>query len=417
MNSGLRSVIARWRGLIGVVGRRVFVRAVRTAPQRTGLAVAAVATAIALMLLVTGVSLGLATQSTVYGDSTDYWIVPDSGTTLTTVLTVDDPQLANVHTTSARIDQFDGADASTPVLIELVRMRAPQSDGPEYVLAIGVVPDGGSTSISGVSTPALESGDPYYAGGSYDGEFTGEVVLSPAAADILNASSDDSLTVESQATGERVTFAVAAVSESRIRTVGGQVPVALVHLSELQSLTGANEDDLADQILVSTDSPGVKPALERVYPEAAVVERTGLAAQRLGDENLLLAMSVTALVVALAVGVLFVMTTTALEIEADRQQLAVFAVLGFSTRARSIVVVVTTLLIALSGAAVGVLVAAVGSWGINVALTALFASIPIVVFHPLFIVYALCVALVIGMLAVPYPLLLARRTDVLGELT
>jgi putative ABC transport system permease protein len=296
-------------------------------------------------------------------------------------------------------------------------MRAPQSDGPEYVLAIGVVPDGGSTSISGVSTPALESGDPYYAGGSYDGKFTGEVVLSPAAADILNASSDDSLTVESQATGERVTFAVAAVSESRIRTVGGQVPVALVHLSELQSLTGANEDDLADQILVSTDSPGVKPALERVYPEAAVVERTGLAAQRLGDENLLLAMSVTALVVALAVGVLFVMTTTALEIEADRQQLAVFAVLGFSTRARSIVVVVTTLLIALSGAAVGVLVAAVGSWGINVALTALFASIPIVVFHPLFIVYALCVALVIGMLAVPYPLLLARRTDVLGELT
>jgi putative ABC transport system permease protein len=74
-------------------------------------------------------------------------------------------------------------------------------------------------------------------------------------------------------------------------------------------------------------------------------------------------------------------------------------------------------LIALSGAAVGVLVAAVGSWGINVALTALFASIPIVVFHPLFIIYALCVALVIGMLAVPYPLLLARRTDVLGELT
>jgi putative ABC transport system permease protein len=369
------------------------------------------------MLIVTGVSLGLATQSTIYGDDTDYWIVPESGTTLTTLLTVDDPQLANVHATSTTIQRDDDVDTSTPVLIELVRTRGPETGRPEYVLGIGIVPERQGGSVAGIPTTALTPGDPYYGGGSYSGELTGEVVLSSTAADILNASSGDTLAVDSRTTGEREdSFTVTAVSESGVRTVGGQLPIAVFHLSELQVLTGASESDLADQVLVSTNSPSVRPALEEVYPQAVVVERSGLATRQLQREGLPLAVSVVALVIALVIGVLFVMTTTAIEVEADRQHLAVLAAFGFSSRVRAAFITVTTLLLTLIGAVAGLVIAAVGTWVVNFVAARFLASVPIAVFHPLFPVYAVGVAIVIGLLAAPYPLVLARRTDVSEEL-
>jgi putative ABC transport system permease protein len=158
---------ARWRGLVELGIRRVWHGLVDGFPNRTVLSVTIIAVAIALTIVVAGVSIGLATGTSVYAEDIDYWIVPESGTTQSTLLSVEGPQLGDVHARTASIRQLDGVRDATPVLIEIIRVRAERSDEPEFVLGIGVVPSEGATSesIAAVSTASLSPGDPYYADG------------------------------------------------------------------------------------------------------------------------------------------------------------------------------------------------------------------------------------------------------------
>lgn len=413
------SRLARWLGLLGLAGQRIRRRATTGTVNRVTLAIGIVALAVALLVVVTGISIGLATQSTVSGSDVQYWIVPESSTTLTTVVTVRGPQLGDVHDTSAEIERLDGVTGATPVLIDIVRMRAPGSEQPEYVLGVGIIPRRSGETVSGISTAPLTPGDPHFAGGSYAGEFTGEVILSPAAATVLNASTGNDLAVASPASGEvqYSGFAVTDVSESGFQTVGGNLPVAVVHLSELQTLTGAATGDQADQMLVRTNDPSVKPALRAVYPEAEVVARRSLNSQQVIDSELPLAISLTALLAGLVIAGLFVATTMGLEVEADRQLLAVLAAVGISERGRLLVVAATTLTIALAGGMIGIVLGALGIVLVNYVATTQFALPAIARLHPLLLGYGLGVALVMGLLAVPYPVLVARRTEILEELT
>lgn len=412
------SSLARWRGLFGLATQLLRGRAVAGPTNRITLSIGIVTLAVALLIIVTGISAGLATQSTVYGDAIDYWIVPKSATTLTTVVTVRGPQLGDVHETSTDIERIDGVSHVTPVLVDIVRLRAPDSEHPEYILAVGVIPAKSGTDISGIETTALSPGDPHFADGRYDGPLTGEVILSPAAAELMNASRGDDLVVASPASGEiqYSPFAVTRISEANLQTVGGDLPVAVFHLSELQTLTGAAEGDQADQLLVETTDPGVKPALQQVYPDASVIARQSLNPQQVIDSDLPLAISLTALVAGLVIAGLFVTTTMGLEIEADRQLLAVFAAVGISQRGRLIVVATTTLGIALVGGICGVVLGLAGIVLVNAIATTQYALPPIARLHPLLIVYGLGVALSMGLLAVPYPLFVAARSSISEEL-
>ena len=409
---------ARWRGLIGVAVQRVRNRATDGRINRLTLAIGIVAFAIALLVVITGIGAGLATQSTVYGSGVDYWIVPESSTTLTTVVSVRGPQLGDVHDAHAEIERIDGVAGATPVLVDIVRMRAPASERPEYVLGIGIVPAGGDEEVAGISTAGFTPGDPHYADGSYDGELTGEVILSPAAATILNASAGEALAVGSPVSGEvsYSEFTVTGVSEEGFRTAGGNLPVAVFHLSELQTLTGAAEGDQADQMLVETNAPGVESSLRNVYSDADVVARQGLNPQQVLDSDLPLAITLTALLVGLVIAGLFVATTMSLEIEADRRRLALLAAIGISERGRLLVVAASTLAIALLGGVVGVVLGIGGILLVNLLATTQFGLPAIARPHPLLVVYGLGVALVVGLLATPYPLLIARRTAIREEL-
>jgi putative ABC transport system permease protein len=410
---GTGSRVARWRGLIGLAGRRVFGRATEQSTNRVSLAILIVALAVALLVVVTGISVGLASQSTVYGNDVDYWVVPESGTSLTTVVSVQGPQLGAVHTRSNEIESIAGVSASTPVLIDVIRMRGPESESPEFILGVGIIPEQGAMTDLGVPTRPLTPSDPYYADGTYDGEFTGEVVLTPAAASLLNASAGEDLVVGSPASGDvrYSDFSVTAVSDSGMRTFGGDVPVAVVHLSELQSVTGAASDDQADQILVRTNSPDVKANLEEMYPSGNVVAREGLNLQQVVDSDLPLAIAVTALIVGLVVAGLFVATTMGLEVEADREFLMILEAIGVTSRGRLLVVSVTTIAIAMCGGVLGTILGFGGILGLNLVLTTQFGMPAVAQLHPLLVLYALLVALGIGVLSTPYPVIVARKTE------
>ena len=411
-----RSIVHRWIGLLGLSLRRVFASIRRPGTSRVTVAVLVVAVAVAVLIVVTGVSLGLANQPTV-DDGTEYWIAPETAGTLTTLTAADGPQLGDVHTTSAELEALDEVDRATPILIEVLELRTDFDQGGEYILAIGVVVPEDGTPVAGVSTDVMTPGDPYFGDGHYDGEYTGEVVLSPAAAEMLDAEGDESLLITRPGPGAvDQSFFVAGVSEEDARTVQGEAPVALFQLSELQEFTGAATGDQADQILVHADSEAAVPILEEAYSEATVVERGALNGDRLMDADLPLAVSFSALLVVLVVMTLVVATTAGIDVEADRRQLAVFAALGVSARSTAGLVAARALALALLGGVVGATLGGAGLLALNHVVAPYYDLAAFALVSPTLLAYGAGVALLAGLLAVPYPVVLARRTATLREL-
>ena len=401
----------RLRSLLGVAVARVAGR-LRIAPQRVLLSLLGVALAIGLMVAVTGISLGLASESVVQSDGVDYWIVPEQAGVESIAISTGGPRLGDVHATSREIASDPRVDYATPVLLELVPVRDATTGERKYVLAAGIVPEAGQR-VLGLPAGALEPGDPHYANGSYDGPLTNEIVLNYAAATVTNTSAGDRLALA----GANRSMSVVNVSAGTTDTAVGNVPVALVHLSELQTLTGGTSGDTADQLLVGTSDPSVRESLEGRYPRTTVVTRSGLSAQQVSTSNLPLAVAVAALVAAVVVGVLFVTTLMGLEVSADREQMGALVAIGYSRRSLSVLVAAETVVVSLIGGALGIGVGLLGIGLSNALGQQLFGVETVSIFQPRLAGYALAVSVLIGFVGAIYPVWLSRRSDVVEVLS
>lgn len=410
-----RGVLGRGRRVVALAGlgiRRTLGKARGGSSRRLLLSLTGVAIAIMLMIVVSGVALGLASQSAVQSEDVDYWVVPEGGSLDTIAVSTAGPQLGATHDLTDRLRRDERVRYATPVLMQVVPVESPSGDDPEYILFVGViVPEDVQPTIAGLSTASLQPGDPYYANGTYNGTWTGEVVVNDATAELLHASNGSGITPTGGSPGS---FRVESVSSGELQTGIGAAPVALVHLSELQAITGAADGDAADQLLVSTNDPGVRGDLSGLYPNTVVVTRTGIAAQQVSLSSLPFAMGVAALVVAVLVGLLFTATMMGLEVTNDRTALATFTALGYSERSLTVLVVAETVSLAALGGLLGVGLGAVGIVVTNEIVAATLGVPALAVLRPELLGYGFAVALAIGILAAPYPIWLSRRTDALA---
>lgn len=397
--------------LLGVAAARVAGR-VRVAPHRVVLSVLGVALAIGLMVSVTGIAAGLASQAVIESDDVDYWIVPEDASTESVVVGSGGLNLGDVHAASSSLNRDERINYATPVRLTLVSFQDTVTGEQTYVLTVGIIPQP-EIEVFGLSAAPLTPGDPYYDNGTYNGTWTGELVVNDAAGTLLNASTGDELNSSRAASR---TFTVTNVSESQAPSIGGSIPIAVMQLAELQAMSGAQTGDQADQILVSTNSR-IRDELATQYPRTTVVTRSGLAAQDVSTSSLPLAIALAALVAAVVVGVLFVTTLMGLEVNASRQELGMLAAMGFSRRSRSLIVATETVIIALVGGLVGVGIGAVGILGVNTFGTATLGIDTVARFDPRMLLYALGVAVVIGGIGAIYPVVLSLRTTQLEALS
>ncbi|WP_148416128.1 FtsX-like permease family protein [Haloferax sp. KTX1] len=401
-------------GVVGLAGRRVLGRLRTTSSKQVLLSVLGVALAVTLMTTVSGIALGLGAENAIQSEGVDYWVVPEASTASSVAVSVGGPQLGDTHAITDRLSRDERVDYATPVQTQLVTLAPEDGSTDEYVLAAGIIPPEEPTSVVGVSTEALTPGDPHYANGSYDGPRTGELVLNDAAAELLGVSAGDEVTAS--VGGSRATFTVADVREGSLSSGVGPVPVALVHLSELQTMTGATEGDLADQLLVSTDSAGVRSDIETLYPRTSVVTQTGLAVRGASTSSLPLAMAAVSLVVAVLVGVLFVATMMGLEVNADRRNLAVLSAMGYRTSSQMLLVVAETVVVATVGGVVGV-AAGIGGIHLTNAITRELLGVQVALFDPVLVGYSVAVAALIGLVSSVYPAWLTWRTPTLEAMS
>ncbi|MCU4743617.1 FtsX-like permease family protein [Natronoglomus mannanivorans] len=393
----LRTLLARWYGVAAVGMRRTLARTTHTARQRVRFSVLGVAVAITLLLVVTGIGMGLTGGTTVQDDGIDYWIVPESGGSSSPLVSTDAPQFGSVHETAETIRATEGVDSVSPVLSQVLRVSSAEST--EYVLVVGIVNDGGVDQISGVNVTGLSHHDPYY----NDGEWTGEVALSRSAGATLDATEGDQLTI-----GGNTSFAVTSVDGDTSSAVG-DVPTAVVQLSELQTLTGATAHDSADQFVVGTNDPAVRADLEDVYPSSTVNSRSEMTASQTMDSDLSVALALTAFVVAISIGTLFVVTTMGLELVADRTQLATMSAIGLSGRTQLGIIAVQILATTAIGGIVGAIGGLAGIRLTNELAMRTLTSEPIAFSHPIFGLYGVVVAVLIGICSLPVLLLVTRR--------
>ncbi len=376
------------------------------------MSVVGVAMAVALLLIVTGLAIGIAAPATGAGNAGDYWIVSETSGDSSPLVATGDPQFGGVHGANERIRGNDDVRTSTPLLVDVLRLET-DAGTTEYVVAIGVVADADGQTVMGLSTDAMTAGDPLYADGTYDGEWTGEVVLSEGAATLLETETGDTLTVAGHATNR--TFTTTGIEASETGNVMGTAPIAVMHLAELQSITGASSHDQADQFLVEATSSSVTSDLAEIYPQSAVLSSDELTTQQLMDSDMGLALSLAAVLVAIVVGSLFIATTMVLEVAADQDQLRTLAAIGIGFRSRLATYGVQALLVAVVGGLVGSLVGAVGIRIANATANAFFDVGSVAVFHPALVGYGVVAALVIGVLTIPVLALAMTRLETGGD--
>lgn len=399
-------------GLLGLGVRRVLARLTGPAPGRTLISLFGVALAVAVLVIVTGLSLGLAGSATIQSDDVNYWIVPEEGQSGVTPLAYENAKLGSVHETSAKLRDDERVDHASPVAVQLLRLTDPDSGNREWVIALGIIPSAEGFPLAGVETEGLDARYPYYANGTYNGTWTGELLVSPAVADAFALDTGDELTTNAT---DRSLHVVDITAENP--SVGpSEAPVVLMHLAELQALAGTTNGDQAAQILVITDAE-MQEDLEGVYPRTTVETRSGLFDLSVTADNLPLAMAVAAGLVALVIGIAFVATMMGLELTASRASLALLTAVGFSRRSVALLLLTETITITLLGGLLGVVLGAVGIAGINAGLGAVVNLPGVATFEPFLIGYGLAAAVAVGVASVVYPLYIAWRTETLAELT
>jgi len=409
MSSRIRRTVA----VSGLGVRRVIGRLRGAAPGRMSICIAGVAVAVALLVVVTGLSLGLAGSTTVESDDIDYWIVPDESGSGSVPLDAEGARLSEVHRVSADLNADDRIEYASPVVLQPVGLENPTTGDREYVIAVGVIPTDDTRRVADFEISQLDSAYTHHAGGSYDGEWTGEFVASPTVAERLSLEVGDAATVQN----DDRTLTLSSVNDQEMAAGFGEVPAIAMPLAELQSLTGLDAADEADQILVSTTDPSVESDLQVIYPQTDVVSRSGFAGVDATPTNLPLAMAIAATVVAGGIGIAFVATMMGLELTAGRRELAVLTAVGFSRRSQALVVASETITVATLGGISGVILGTVGIFAVNAGIASAIGIPSLAVITPAVIAYGLAAAIAVGIAAAPYPLYLTFRTQPLEELT
>lgn len=407
---GVVNLLRRVLTLVRVSLRRTYVRATQTAPGRTWLSVGGVALAVGLMVVVTGIGVGIATQSTVYSEDVDYWITPETDGSSSALVNTDTPQFGSVHSVTRDLTEREAIQYASPVLTQPIRMKTVDGEA-ENVLAVGIVKHPEFDRVSAVTTAGLTNNDPYY---SQD-RWMGEVVLSSGAAELLSASEGDRLEVTRPNRAANRPFTVSTIGSGK--QTGSQFPVAVMQLSELQTITGADANDEAGQIVVSSTDPEVRSMLAGLYPRSEVSTRAGLNAQAVLEEQLPLALSVTAAIISVVIGTLFVMTTTGLSVAADSETLATLAAIGISKQTRFRLVAIEILTITLAGGLIGIGLGRAAITATNIIARQTITTGAVASTELIVLAFGLVVAGVIGLLALPYLALLLSRIGNAAEVT
>lgn len=334
---------------------RIGLAQLRHEKARTVLAVLGITLAVLAITLLSGIGIGVVETGEQKFDASarDLWVTggpvkfsPQTGGVENT--------LVDAHPVAAEIQRRDDVLTAVPMAFQTVYVSTNMS---EFKTVIGTGAPAKGKSVRITDGEAFSSEDVHYADGTYDGPMTHEVVISPRTATLLNASVGDTLYVGGTiATARQHEFTVVGISPTFSQFLGA--PNVVVHLSELQEITGTTATDRATFISVSlhdgADPERVAAELERRYPGYDVRTNEEQLRATLRDQAVLLVSGASLVVLALLTGVTLTVNLLLSLVYQQRRELAALKALGSSTATLAGIVAVQALVLGVIGGLLGV---------------------------------------------------------------
>ena len=360
--------------------------------------------AVGLVVLLLALSNGIQTSATTLATESGVDLIATSANT--TLVSGEFPPVSEAHSLATRIPTADPnvATASPWLVSDLVfgnlslwsaanNSSVPAGWTPTESGTVGWIP----SDNSGIETPDLYGGsgftapgDPHYANGTYSGAETHEIVIDQGLATVLRASVGSAVWVGASEPPSPSALRGWYANATEFRVVGISGPfwlipsalLAFVYLSELQAIVGGGTPatDYASLVLIHLTDPttaaGDQSRLEAAFPALTVFTLSDI----LGEIQHVVSLYRTfgELIGAIGVVVAALFATTVLQMSVDdrSREIALLRAVGHSRSSVGSMVVEEAVVLSLFGLAVGLPLAYLSAYGLNLYLRHLLAGLP-----------------------------------------
>ncbi len=414
--------------------------AIRRRPGRAALTSLGIGLAVGLVVILLAISAGIQSSAIELATASGVDLIAASANT-----SIESggsfPPVSSAHLLATEIPKLDSnVEVASPWLVgDLVfgnaslYSAANQSAVPSgWTItgsgAVGWIPDDNT----GIEVPQVTNGtgftapgDPHYANGTYTGPSTHEIVLDQGLATVLRVGVGDIVWASADTPSGPSALPGWYANATPFRVVGISGPFWLIpsallgflYLSELQEILGgaSNSTDYASLLLIHLYDP-TSAATDQVRIEAAFPSLTVFTLQEiLGAIQHVVDLYRTfgALIGAIGIVVAVLFATTVLQMSVDdrSRELALLRAIGYSRARVAGFVVEESCLLAAFGLAIGLAVAAAGTYALNLVLLRLVSGLPtsfsFVSFDAEVLLSAVALVVVVGLLAAAAP---AART-------
>lgn len=274
--------------------------------------------------------------------------------------------IVGAHGLGDDIAEREDVAVAAPIAYQTVYVG---TDPNELQSLVGVgVPNVGNWLLTLEAGEGFQGDDTHYAGGSYDGPMTHEVIIDPRTAELFDVGVGDTIYVGGTIAAARSNqFTIVGISPTFSQFLG--TPTVTVHLSELQTITGTAASDKASMIAVRLES-GVDPQvverdLEAEYPQYSVRTNQEQLQALLRERALVIAAGVTLVILAIIAGITLTANVLALLVYQQREELAALKAAGVSSVSLIGIVGFEAIILGLIGGGIGVGVTPLSVRGVN----------------------------------------------------
>jgi len=422
--------------------------AVRRRPARSAMTSLGIGLAVGLVVLLLALSNGIQSSATTLAEESGVDLIAASANT--TILSDEFPPIQGAHSLVSRMPGVDSnvATASPWLVSDLVFGNAslwaaansssvPGGWSPTESGTIGWIP----SDNGGLQTPEIyngtgftETGDPHFANGTYSGPATHEIVLDQGLATVLHVSVGDRVWLGAAEPPSAAAIPGWYSNATAFDVVGISGPfwlipsalLAFAYLSEIQPIVGgaSASTDYASLILVHLTDPTTastdQSRLQNAFPELTVFTLSDILGAIQHVVNLYRTFGELIGIIGVVVAALFATTVLQMSVDDRSREIALLRAIGHSRPAVGSLVVQEALLLSFFGLAVGLPIAYVTAYGLNLYLRQLLAGLPasfsFVSFDAGVLVDGVLLVLAVGLVAAIAPAARAMQLPVAEEL-
>ncbi|WP_380677875.1 ABC transporter permease [Salinigranum sp. GCM10025319] len=262
-------------------------------------------------------------------------------------------QLQDAHRLEQRIAARDDVRTAAALSFQTVYVS---DDGREFETVVGTGAPAVAGAVQLTEGEGFTRGDPHYADGTYEGPMTREVVVDPRTAVLFDVGINDTLYIGGTLAAARENeFRVVGISPTFSNFLGS--PTVVLHLSELQEVTGTTGNDAATIVTIDVAEGASVESVERdlqaQYPEYSVRTNREQLRSTLQRQAVVIASGGSLAVFASLAGAALTVNLLLSYVYQRRRELAALKAVGLSTRTLVGMTVIQAVLLGLAGGLIG----------------------------------------------------------------